>query len=91
MLLNIINPFIDLLLSKNQKGFRTNILTTGKILTIKRIIEETHAKRLPATILFIDYSKAFDSIHRGKMKVFLKVYGIPEVTVNVIMIAYSSM
>ena len=38
------------------------------------------------TILFVDFTKAFDSIHRGKMEQILLAYGIPKETVAVIMI-----
>ena len=37
---------------------------TSQILTIRRILERVCAKKLEATILFVDFSKAFDSIHR---------------------------
>ena len=43
---------------------------------------------LTATLLFIDFSKAFDSIHRGKMADNLKAYEIPEKIINAIMITY---
>ena len=33
-------------------------------------------KNLEATILFVDFSKAFDSIHRGKMEQILLAYGL---------------
>ena len=72
MLLNRIRPKIDPVLRKNQNGFRTNRST----------------KNLPATLLFIDFPKAFDSIHRGKMKEILSAYGIPKETVDAIMIMY---
>ena len=54
-LLNRIISLVDSLLRKNQNGFRTNRSTTGQILTIRIMIEETRAKIL-ATILVIDYS-----------------------------------
>ena len=88
MLLNRIRPKIDPVLKKNQNGFRTNRSTSGQILTIRRILEGIKSKNLPATLLFIDFSKAFDSIHRGKMKEILSAYGIPKETVDAIMIMY---
>ena len=60
----------------------------GKILTVRRIIEGVKAKNLPAILLFIDFSKAFDSIDRNKMRDILLAYGIPKEVVNVIMILY---
>ena len=39
-----------------------------KILTIRRILEGVRAKNLQATLLFVDFTKAFDSIHSGKME-----------------------
>ena len=38
--------------------------------------------------MFVDFAKAFDSIHRGKMKNILSAYGIPTETVEAIMILY---
>ena len=35
-------------------------------------------KTLQATILFVDFTKAFDSIHRGKMEQILLAYGLPK-------------
>ena len=35
-----------------------------QILTIHRILESVRAKKLVATFLFVDFSKAFDFIHR---------------------------
>ena len=42
-------------------------------------------KKLAATILFVDFAKAFDSIHRGKMEQILLTYGLPKETVAAIM------
>ena len=59
LLLNRIRPEVDSILRKNQNGFRSNRSTSGQILTIRRILEGVHAKTLPATLLFIDFSKAY--------------------------------
>ena len=37
-------------------------------MTIRRILEGVKDKNLPLTILFIDFSKVFDTINRKKMK-----------------------
>ena len=71
MLLNRIRPEIDQILRNNKNGFITNRSTTGQILTIRRILEEVTSKNLPPTLLFIDFSKAFDTIHRKNMKEIL--------------------
>ena len=67
LLRNRIVPQIDKILRKNQNGFRRNRSTTSEILTIRRIIEGVRAKNLQATLLFVDFAKAFDSIHIEKM------------------------
>jgi len=45
--------------------------------------------QLPAIITFIDFRKAFDSIHRRKMLRILRAYGIPEMLVNAIADTYT--
>ena len=40
------------------------------------------------TLIFADFTKAFDSIHRGKMEQILLAYGIPKETVAAIAILY---
>ena len=59
---------IEKILRKNQNGFWRNRSMTSQIVTIHRNLEGVHAKNLEATIIFVDFSKAFDSIHRRKMK-----------------------
>ena len=86
LLSNRIEPKIDNILRKNQNGSRRNISTTSQILTICRILESVRAKNLQATI----FTKAFNSIHRGKMEKILLAYGQPKETVAAIMILYGN-
>ena len=81
-------PKIDNILRKNQNGFRRNRSTTLQILTIRRNLEGVRAKNLQATLIFVDFTKAFDSIHRGKMEQILLAYIIPKETVAAITILY---
>ena len=39
-------------------------------------------------MLFVDFTKALDSIHRGKMEQILLAYSMPKETVTAIMILY---
>ena len=88
LLRNRIEPKIDNILRKNRNGFRRNRSTTSQILTNRRILEGVRAKNLQATLIFVDFTKAFDSIHRGKMEQILLAYGIPKETIAAITILY---
>ena len=88
LLRNRIEPKIDNILRQNQNGFRRNRSTTSQILTIRRILEGVWAKNLQATLLFVDFTKAFNSIHRGKMEQILLAYGLQKETVAAIIIFY---
>ena len=83
-----IEPKIDNILWKNQNGFRRNSSTTSQILTNHRILEGVRAKNLQATLLFVNFTKAFDSIHSGKMEQILLAYGLSKETIAVITILY---
>ena len=87
MILNRIRPEIVPILRKNQNGFKGNRSTPGQILIIRRILESVKSKNLPLSLLFIDYSKAFDSIKRNTMAI-LKIYGIPTGNIEPIMMLY---
>ena len=58
----------------------------AQILSIRRILEDVHTKIQEAAILFVDFAKAFDSIHRRKMEQILLPCGLPKETVATIYI-----
>ena len=62
---------------------------TSQILTIRRILG-VRAKNLEAKIIFVDFSKAFDSIHRGKMEQILLADNLPKETVTALMMLYKN-
>ena len=90
MILSCIRPDIDPILRKYQNGFRTKRSTTGQIIIIRLILERVKSKHLPSTLLFIDFSKVFDSINREKMKYISIIYVIPIAMVNSILILYKN-
>ena len=84
MLLNRIQPNLDQHLRPNQNGFWPKRSTTSHILALRRIIVDVKRNNLKAVLLFVDFSKAFDSVHRGKMIKILSAYAIPDQLVNAI-------
>ena len=89
LLCNRIEPKIEKILKKNQNGFWRNRSTTSPILTICQILEGVRAKKNRLIIiLFVDFAKAFDSIHRGKMEQILLAYSLPKENVTAIMTLY---
>ena len=52
------------------------------------MIEGVKAKQLQAVITFVDFKKAFDSIHRGKLMEILSDYGVQKKILDGISILY---
>ena len=63
MILNRIKPAMEDILRINQNGFRESRSTTSHILGLRRVFEGARDKDLTAVMLFIDFKKAFDSVH----------------------------
>ena len=90
MILNRIYPVLYTLLIFHKNGFRQNRTTVGQILEIRRNLEGIKDKNLLALFTFIDFKKAFDSIHRGKIAKVLRSYGIPDKLVKAINGSYAN-
>ena len=69
-------------------GFRPGGSTIAQIVIFRRLIEGAKAKQLQSVTTFVDFKKAFDSIHRGKLMEILSVYGVPKNIVDAISILY---
>ena len=74
LILDRIFPFVEPLLRKNQNGFRHGRSTLSQILSLRRIIEESKLCNLDIALVFVDFSKVFDSVNRHKMFEVLKLY-----------------
>ena len=70
----------DLGLAKNYRGITLTSIAA-------KIYNALLRNRIEPKI-FVDFTKAFDSIHRGKMEQILLAYGIPKETVAAITILY---
>ena len=89
MILNRLQPAIEKQLRPNQNGFRPNRSTSSHILALHRIIEGVK-QNIPAVITFVDFQKAFNSVHRAKMMKILSAYGIPDELVKAISLLYEN-
>ena len=90
LILNRLRPKLEPILRKNQNGFRPGRSTLGQILTLRRIIEEITLCNKTAALIFVDFSKAFDSVNREKMFEILGLYGIPTEIIDAIKVLYSN-
>lgn len=88
LLLNRIAPTIDLLIPKNQNGFRRGRSAIAQILSIRCILEKMKKFNKEVTIPFVDFRKAIDSISRDLMLKILLLYGIPSRIVETIRVLY---
>ena len=70
----------DLGLAKNYRGITFT--------SIAAKIYNALLRNLQATILFVDFNKAFDSIHRSKMEQIRLAYDLPKETVAATMMLY---
>ena len=91
MLLNRIRPILEPLLRGNQAGFRPGKSTTAQILALRRIIEGIKDRNLTAVMVFVDFSKAFDSINHQTLFEILLAYCIPKRLVEAIKLSYNSL
>ena len=89
MILNRLVPFIEPLLRKNQIGFRRGRSTLSLILCLRRIIEESKLSNRDLSLVFVDFSKAFESVDRNKLFEILKLYGIPDKIISAIKVLYT--
>ena len=90
LILNRLIPKVDPLLINNQNGFRSGRSTLSQILALRRILEEGKNCNFDSIFIFIDFSKAFDSIDRNTMFEILELYGIPKQMVDAIKLLYTN-
>ncbi|XP_068707853.1 uncharacterized protein [Montipora capricornis] len=90
MMLYRIRPPLDPLLQLNQNDFRDGRSTTVQVLALRRLTKGVKQKNLTAVITLVNFKKAFDSIHRGKLIKILWAYGIPAKIVQSISDIYSN-
>jgi hypothetical protein len=65
-------------------GFRPNRSTIDNIFIIRQVFEKCHEFNIELHNIFIDYSRAFDSVYRNKIIECLLEYGVPTKLIRLI-------
>ena len=90
ILLDRLRQEVDTLLREEQAGFRSGRSCSEQILTLRNIIEQTLEFRGSMYLNFVDFRKAFDSIHRDSLWKICRIYGVPEKFVNIFQKLYEN-
>ena len=61
-----------------------------QIFTLRNILEQCKEFQKSLVINFIDFKKAFDSVHRESIWEILKLYGIPHKIINIFISLYTN-
>ena len=90
IILSRISEAIDEILRQEQAGFRKGKSCIDQIFVLRQILEQSYEWSTPLYNTFIDFEKAFDSLHRPTLWKILRHYGIPEKIVNIIRCLYEN-
>ena len=73
---------------KSKQVSELEDLSTEQIFTLRNIIDQCIGFQKPIVINFIDYKKAFDSVHCESLCKIAKIYGIPEQFIDIFKTIY---
>jgi len=79
---------VDKKLRMEQAGYRSGRGTTEQVFVLRNILEQVNEWQATLYLGFVDFEKAFDSIHRESLWIIMRKYGIPEKLVRMIRLFY---
>ena len=91
ILLNRMQAAVDSELREQQAGFRKDRACIDQIATLRIILEESLEWNASLCVNFIDFEKAFDSLHRPSLWKLLRHYGVPTKLTNIIANSYDGL
>ena len=71
-----------------KSGFYSGRSTTEQIMTLRFLLDSARTQKRSLTVVFVDYSKAFDSVNRRAIPVVLRHYSVPDLAVADVMQLY---
>jgi hypothetical protein len=84
ILLVRLTPYVNEVTGDHQRGFRRNRSTTDQIFYIREILEKKREYNGTVNQLFIDFTKAYDSVKREALYSILLEFGTPKKLVRLI-------
>ena len=88
MIINRIQTGVDSSLRKEQAGFRAGRGTVFQIFILRNILEQVSEWNATLYVHFVDFEKAFDSIHRDSLWIIMRHYGIPQKLIQMVKTLY---
>lgn len=88
VLIRRISGGVDAKLRKEQAGFRKGRSTIEQIFVLRNIVEQAVEWNSSLYVCFVDYEKAFDSVHRKTLWKIMESYGIPSKLVRMVNTMY---
>ena len=88
IIINRIQEAVDSSLRKEQAGFRRARGTVDQIFILRNILEQVNEWNATMYIHFVDFEKAFDSIHRDSLWTIMRQFGIPEKLISMVKSLY---
>ena len=79
---------VDKRLRDEQAGYRKGRGTTEQVFVLRNILEQVNEWQATMYVGFVDFEKAFDSIHRNSLWIILRKYGIPEKIIKMVRLFY---
>mgnify|MGYP001793802340 CR=1 FL=1 len=79
---------VEAKLREEQAAYVRGRGTTEHIFTLRNIIEQSLEWQTSLYVHFVDFEKAFDSIHRESLWTIMKSYGIPPKIINIVKAFY---
>ena len=90
IILQRITTAMDKRLCQDQAGFRKGKSCIDHIFVLRQIQEQSHEWNSSFYVVFVDFEKAFDSLHRPSLWKILRHHGIPQKLANIIHALYEN-
>ena len=85
ILLNRLNEMISpRVIPETQSGFRSGRSTMDMIFSLRQVQEKCTEQNMPLYAVFIDFTKAFDTVPRGGLWAVLKKFGCTDKIINLV-------